>query len=97
MGEHAKKALETIRRWRKHPPTKRTSPLPWEGLPEETSSEARTLPQKPTLDQIALEELQKEKARQRNATEAPPADDGLFALDNRQADMGLWGVRQGLT
>ncbi|MFM8443952.1 MAG: hypothetical protein ACKN9W_11520, partial [Methylococcus sp.] len=44
-----------------------------------------------TADRLALEELAKQKARDRNATQAPTADDGLFALDNRQEDMGFVG------
>ena len=44
-----------------------------------------------TADRLALEELAKQKARDRNATQAPPAEDGLFALDNRQEDMGFVG------
>ena len=35
-------------------------------------------------DREALAEAQKEQQRKSNATQAPPADDGLFAQDNRQ-------------
>jgi len=38
-------------------------------------------------DRLALIEAQKEQQRKSNATQAPPADEGIFALDNRQADL----------
>ena len=56
MTEESRKALETIRRWRKHPPTKRTSPLPWEGIPEEELRE-ETFSGNPTLLRKELGQL----------------------------------------
>lgn len=35
----------------------------------------------------ALAEAQREQQRRSNATQAPPADEGIFALDNRQEDV----------
>jgi len=40
-------------------------------------------------DREALAEAQREGQRRRNANNAPPADDGLFAQDNRQDELKL--------